>query len=45
VLFSATGGYTVIWVYGVTGYAVAALLIFATRRPTQPESAGAGSEV
>ncbi len=36
VLFSATNGYTAIWIYGLAGYAAAALLIFAARRPTMP---------
>ncbi len=41
VLFSATGGYTAIWIYGLAGYIAAALLILAARRPTLPVGAGA----
>ena len=33
VLYSATGGYTVIWFYALGAYAVATLLIFCARRP------------
>jgi MFS family permease len=34
VLFSATGGYTAIWIYGLAGYVAAALLILAAHHPT-----------
>ena len=40
-VFGWTGGYTVIWVYGVAAYAAALVLIFSARQPTLPHRASA----
>ena len=34
-LFGLTGGYTIIWIYSLAAYAIAAVLIFVARRPTR----------
>jgi MFS family permease len=39
VVFGWTGGYTVIWVFGVAAYASALLLIFSARQPALPHRA------
>ena len=39
VVFAWTGGYSVIWGYGVVAYAAALLLIFSARQPTLPHRA------
>ena len=41
ILFSQTGGYTVIWIYSVASYAVALALIYAVRPPRLPRKATA----
>lgn len=43
VLYNLTTGYTALFLYAVTGYAVAALLIFGTRAPPLPRRALAQS--
>lgn len=39
ILFSQTGGYTVIWIYSIASYAVALVLIYAARPPRLPSIA------
>ena len=42
VVIGWTGGYTVIWGYGVAAYAAALLLMFSARQPALPHRATAG---